>query len=224
METRKVRTKVVVSVLVLTGLVVFVLSAVGGNLEPGAPPGKTMRTLDEIYNLSSSLCQPNVYVPKVDKGPTDMFLQGVGIPGEITEAGHEGWIEVVSYSHGISRPTGGVMQPSEHDDFKIVKVLERSSPLLSLACCQGNVIPNVKMELCRATGGKHKYMEYNMIDVVVKSVRPGGSAQGGESIPLEEVTFYYGKIDWEYVESDYNGNPTGGKVQAGCDVVSNQPR
>ena len=36
------------SVLVLAGLVVFGLTAIGGNLEPSGPPGPTMKTLDEV--------------------------------------------------------------------------------------------------------------------------------------------------------------------------------
>ena len=48
METKQKRTKVVASVLVLAGLLVFALTAIGGNLEPKAPPGPTMKTLDEV--------------------------------------------------------------------------------------------------------------------------------------------------------------------------------
>ncbi len=48
METRTKRTKTAVSVLVLAGLVVFALTAAGGNLEPSAPPGPTMKTLADV--------------------------------------------------------------------------------------------------------------------------------------------------------------------------------
>ena len=48
METKQKRRKVVVSLLTLVGLLVFSLFATGGNLEPSAPPGPTMKTLDEV--------------------------------------------------------------------------------------------------------------------------------------------------------------------------------
>ncbi len=48
METKGKRTKVVVSVLALAGLMVCTLSALAGDLEPNAPPGSTMKTLDEV--------------------------------------------------------------------------------------------------------------------------------------------------------------------------------
>ena len=40
MKTKQKRTKTAVSILVLAGLVVFGLTAIGGNLEPTAPPGR----------------------------------------------------------------------------------------------------------------------------------------------------------------------------------------
>ena len=48
METKQKKRKVVVSVLALVGLAVFALFAVGGSLQPSAPPGPTMKTLDEV--------------------------------------------------------------------------------------------------------------------------------------------------------------------------------
>ncbi|MHC4618138.1 MAG: right-handed parallel beta-helix repeat-containing protein [Planctomycetota bacterium] len=48
METKKKRARVVVSVLALAGLAVFPLMGYAGSLEPSAPPGPTMKTLDEV--------------------------------------------------------------------------------------------------------------------------------------------------------------------------------
>jgi len=48
METKRKSAKVVVSLLALAGLAVFSLFAVGGSLQPSAPPGPTMKTLDEV--------------------------------------------------------------------------------------------------------------------------------------------------------------------------------
>ncbi len=48
METKQKKTKIVVSVLALAAVLVFSLFAMAGSLEPSAPPGPTMKTLDEV--------------------------------------------------------------------------------------------------------------------------------------------------------------------------------
>jgi parallel beta-helix repeat protein len=48
MQTEQNRAKVVVSALTLAALVVFSLISYAGSLEPSAPPGPTMKTLDEV--------------------------------------------------------------------------------------------------------------------------------------------------------------------------------
>ena len=65
-------------------------------------------------------------------------------------------------------------------------------------------------------------MKYDMTDVIVTSCRPGGSAQGGEALPLEEVSFNYGKIEWKYIQTDHRTGGPGGAVPAHWDVVTNK--
>lgn len=160
----------------------------------------------------------------------DCFLKIDGVPGESTDHKHKEWIEILSYSHGVSQPgsgsasSGGARSAErvDHQDFSVVKVLDKASPKLNLYCCTGKHIGTVKMELCRATGDKQKYMEYTMNDVIVSSVRPGGSAQGGEALPLEEVAFNYGKIEWVYTETDHKTGASKGDVKSNWSVVENK--
>jgi type VI secretion system secreted protein Hcp len=78
----------------------------------------------------------------------------------------------------------------------------------------------VTLELCKAGGDKQKYMTYKMSDAIVSSVRPGGSSQGGDALPLEEVSFRFGKIQLEYIPIDKAGKPLG-QVPAGWDLGKN---
>ena len=48
METRQKRTKILVSLLALAGLVVVSTFTMAGDLEPPGAPGSTMKTLDEV--------------------------------------------------------------------------------------------------------------------------------------------------------------------------------
>jgi len=53
-----------------------------------------------------------------------------------------------------------------------------------------------------------------MSDVLVSSVRPGGSA-GGETLPLEEVSLNFGALKIEVTPQDQEGKP-GTPVAALC--------
>jgi len=160
----------------------------------------------------------------------DAFLKIKTIPGECTDDKHAEWIEVLSYSHGVSQPSSGSVSSGggrsaercDHADFSIVKSLDKASPKLNLACSNGEHIPEVTLELCRAAGDKEKYMVYKMEDVIVSGVRPGGSSQGGETLPLEEVSFGYGKITWTYVETDHKTGKAKGNVEAHWDLHANK--
>lgn len=157
----------------------------------------------------------------------DAFLKIDTVPGESTDDKHSEWIECLSYSHGVSQPgtilSGGAQgaERSVHEDFTVVKSLDKASPKLNLACCNGEHISELKLELTSASGDKQKYMVYVMTDCIVSSVRPQGNTQGSETVPLEEVSFNYGKIQWTYTETDSQTGAPKGDVATQWDLVTN---
>ena len=159
--------------------------------------------------------------------PGDAFLQIDGIPGESTDEKHKDWIEILSYSHGVSqsgagsRSSGGAATSGRcnHQDFSIVKTLDKASPELNLFCCNGKHIKKMTLQLCRATGDKQPYMDYLFEDVIISSVSIGG---GGGGIPTESVTFNYGKLNWVYVETDHETGKKLGQVKKWWDLIGNK--
>lgn len=148
----------------------------------------------------------------------DAFLKLSTIPGESSDAKHDEWIEILSYNHGLNQPASGSVSSGgarsaercNHQDFSIVKALDKASPKLALACCNGEHIDEVTIELCRATKDKTRYMQYKMTDVLVTEVRPSGDARGDEPLPSEEIAFNYAKIEWTYTTTDHKtGQPAG---------------
>jgi len=160
----------------------------------------------------------------------DAFLKIATIPGESTDDKHKDWIEILSYNWGVAQPASGSRSSGgarsaercDHQDFSFVHTLDKASSKLFLACCKGEHINNVKLELCRATGDKQKYMEYVLSDVIVSSVRPGGSSSGEQHLPLEEFSFNYGKIELTYTETDHQTGKPKGDVKANWDLVQNK--
>ena len=162
----------------------------------------------------------------------DAFLKIDGVDGESTDEKHPKWIEVLSYSHGMNQPPSSTRSSTgsassgrvNMQDLSVVKHLDSATPKLSVACCTGQHFPNVKLEIWRATqdGGKVKYMEYKMNNVLVSSVRPGGSSQGGDDVPLEEVGFNFGKIEWTYTHTDRKTGAGAGNISGGWDLELNK--
>lgn len=160
----------------------------------------------------------------------DTFLKIDGVPGESTDDKHKDWIEVLSFNHGMSQPvsatassTGGATaERTEHQDFSIVKHLDKASPKLYELCSSGKHIAKVNIEMCRAGGDKLKYMEVNMEQVIISNVAPGGSTKGPDSFPTESVSFNYGKIKWTYTQQKRADGSGGGNVTGGWDLTANK--
>ncbi|MGJ8640756.1 MAG: Hcp family type VI secretion system effector [Opitutaceae bacterium] len=148
----------------------------------------------------------------------DIFIEIDGIKGESTDDKHKDWIEVLSYSTGVSqaisgtRSTGGAGSAGrcDHQDFTITKQLDKASPHLVLACCTGKHIAKIVISVCNASGAKNEMMNYTLKDVLISSISTGGGA-GGES-PTESVSLNYGEIEWTYTQLDHKTGAAGGKV------------
>ena len=162
----------------------------------------------------------------------DMFLNIDGIQGDSADSAHKKWIEVESYNHRISQPLGGALSAqgvhtggrADHADFAVTKRLDSATPILCLHCCTGKHIPNVTFELCRAMGDKTTFMVYKFKDVIVASIAPSGSADTEDPIPMEEITFRYGEIHWEYTPTDIKGGgKKGAAIQAAWSALENKP-
>jgi len=160
----------------------------------------------------------------------DCFLNIDGIPGESTDSKHKAWIEIESFSHGLSQPSSGAQssggarsaERTTHDDFTVVKKLDKTTPKIAVFCCNGTHIMSIKMDLCRATGDKQTYMTYTLSDSIISAVCPTGSARGADELPTESVSFNYGKIEWKYIETDHQTGKPKGTVQANWDLVTNK--
>jgi type VI secretion system secreted protein Hcp len=160
----------------------------------------------------------------------DAFLKIEGIPGESTDDKHKDWIEVLSYHHNMHQnPSGRVSSEGgatsgrvNMGDLMIVKRLDIASPKLAEYCCTGQHIPSVKLEICRAGGDKLKYMEYKLGQVIISSYSPGGTTHGGDEVPLEEISFNFGKIEWTYQQQKRATGQAGGNASSGWDLTLNK--
>lgn len=140
----------------------------------------------------------------------EIFLKLDKIDGESTKQGAEKQIEIFSFSNGASNPssvafgTGSGAGKVDLSSLSLQKQLDKASPLLFQACCQGTHIATGTMIVRESTGDKTTqiYYQYDMTEVFVDSISWGGAAGGGkpsESVSLSakslKVTYWPQKTD-----------------------------
>lgn len=147
-------------------------------------------------------------------GAVDMFLKIDGVEGESKDQSHRDWIDVLSFDMSVSRPIGPGAgggraggQAAEASDLSLSKYIDKSSPKLVLACCDGRHIPEVTLELINTRGGNRTpYMVYKLHNVLVSSYSVSGDTSD-DPLPTEEITLNYESIEWTYVEFDGANRP-----------------
>jgi len=134
------------------------------------------------------------------------FMKIQGIDGPSTSPGKAGWIDVKSHAWGTANP-GAAAQTKRagggcrYGHLRVVKMIDKASPGLARLGAGKRRFPFLELDL----GLERHRLE----DVLVTSVKPAGSAKGGESVPLEEVSFNYSKCSYHYLEQKETGKPKG---------------
>lgn len=147
---------------------------------------------------------------------TDTFMKFDTVEGESTDEKHPGWIELLSFSLGASQPVattsaagGRTAQRVDISDFSAMKMVDKASVDMLLACCNGSHFKKVEVEVCEASEQKHVYIKYELSDVIISSLQTSGSSGGDK--PTESISLNFGKIQWEYTPLKQDGK-AGSKV------------
>jgi len=161
-------------------------------------------------------------------GTWDAYLTVEGVTGESQRAGHEGEIELISFSFGASNPSsigigsGGGIGKADLSTFSFFKHTDASSAELFKHCCAGKHFPTAKVTMYKAggDGGALDYLIFEFEEVYVDHIQWSGSE--GEGIPVEEVAFSFGKVVVTYNQQDAEGAKAG-SFMGSWDVRTGQP-
>ncbi len=149
----------------------------------------------------------------------DMFLKIEGVDGESTNAAHKGWIEIQSWSWGVSQlgsggAGGGFAAGRLTGHVTLIKRIDKASPLLFKRCSDGTVLPLVTIELTR--GGTETYLKYELKEVLVSSIAHGDV--DGDGAPDETITLDFTSTKLTYTQYDASGKPVGQTSAEGASV------
>ncbi len=154
----------------------------------------------------------------------DMFIKIDSVKGESKDKTHKDEIDVLSWSWGMSNSgsshTGGGLGSGKVNvqDISFTKYIDKSSPDLMLACCNGKHIKEAKLTVRKAGEKPLEYLIITMSDVLVTAVSTGGS--GGEDRLTENVTLNFAVVKVEYAEQTATGT-AGDKPKMGWNIKEN---
>jgi type VI secretion system secreted protein Hcp len=127
-----------------------------------------------------------------------IYVKYNNIPGDVTAAGHEKWIEVNSFQwgvgRGISSPTGGssdreASAPSV-SEIVVTKPIDIASAKLLDESLEGEG-EDVTIDFCKTDKGQlNVYLSYTMNNTMIS----GYSISSGGDRPQESLSFSFTKI------------------------------
>jgi type VI secretion system secreted protein Hcp len=154
----------------------------------------------------------------------DMFIKIGSLEGEARDSVHGKEIDVLAWSWGASNSGsahfgGGAGAGKVNvQDLSLTKYIDKSSPDLLLACCNGKHIPEAKLTVRKAGEKPLEYLIITMSDVLITAVSTGGS--GGEDRLTENVTLNFAKVKVNYIEQTPTGG-AGAKPEMGWNIAEN---
>jgi type VI secretion system secreted protein Hcp len=156
----------------------------------------------------------------------DYFLKIDGITGECDDHKHAkemqlqswSWGETNSGSSGLGGGAGSGKVSMQ--DFHFVIDYSLASPDLFISCATGKHIPLATLTCRKAGGEQHEYLIVKFTDILISSYQSGGSQHGG-SLPTEQVSFNFTKVEIGYAPQKKDGQLDAMKWK-GYDVKKNQ--
>jgi type VI secretion system Hcp family effector len=146
-----------------------------------------------------------------------MYLHLPDIPGGSEDIDHKDWILIMSYSYEGAKESD--IAAAEYGDFTITKFVDKSSPKLAEAMNTGELFLEVILEIISANGTS---MTYKLGDAKITGVRVYSAMDGVAKIHMEDVSFTYETIKWEYT-SPGTSDTASESVSSGWDIVKSSP-
>jgi len=140
----------------------------------------------------------------------DMFIKIDDVKGESKDSAKKDQIDVLAWSWGVSNSGsahtggGGGAGKANVQDLSFTKYVDKSSPDLLLASCNGDHYKEAKLVVRKAGTTPLEYLTITMSGkVLVTSVSTGGS--GGEDRLTENVTLNFAKVKFAYALQGVKG-------------------
>jgi type VI secretion system secreted protein Hcp len=144
------------------------------------------------------------------------FIKFDGVDGECQDKDHKNWSPFLSMSQGIHKPGGGATGSTRRrgdtvlEDIQVTKELDKSSPKLAEAVCNGKVFPKVELHFTASytDAGRVTYLAYELKNVAISSYHVSGAGQA-DQVPTDSFSLNFEEIKVTYTENDNKGKKKG---------------
>ena len=139
----------------------------------------------------------------------DILLEISGVEGESVIAGHEGKIDLVNWNWNLNQSGsmhiggGGGAGKVDVGDIMITKYVDKSTPDLIRACCNGNHFDEAILLVRKAGTEPLDYMRITMTKVMITNYSADGAA-GGDSL-MENLALNFAKCQVDYTPQKEDG-------------------
>lgn len=159
----------------------------------------------------------------------DYYLEIEGIPGESVEKGFKDYIDVESFSWGVTQSgttgsgAGGGAGKATFQDLSFTTRVSRASPNLMIACATGQHIKEATLIARKAGDKAQTFLTIRMEDLLVSSYQTGGSGSdpSADTFPMDSVSLNFARIRFEYRRQLENGT-MGPPIEVGYDLKTNK--
>jgi type VI secretion system secreted protein Hcp len=153
---------------------------------------------------------------------SDYLLKIEGIKGESNDAKLKEAIEIESFSWGATQTGsfasggGGGAGKVNFQDIHFTTQVNAASPALAAKCASGEHIKLAELTVRKAGKEQQDYYKVKLGDVLVSSYQSGG-ANGASSVPTDQFSLNFAKIEFVYKAQKPDGT-LGAAVEFGWDL------
>jgi type VI secretion system secreted protein Hcp len=144
-----------------------------------------------------------------------IYLKFDSIDGEATAKGKEKWIEVLSFSWGVTNSStitsggGGGAGKASFQDLHFVQKTQASSPKLLSAAARGEHIKSALLTFLKgeSAAAPAEYLKLKLEDVIISSYQTAGAEGSEGDVPTDQVSLNFAKIEFDYTPANGDGTP-----------------
>ena len=152
-----------------------------------------------------------------------IYLEYEGVPGEVTEEGHKGWIEIHSFQwgvgRGISTPVGSASKRESSSPSVSEVVLSKATCKASAKLFNEATVGQAKKAVIEFTETGPSQQEVYLRFELTNALISGYSLSSGGDRPSESLSLNFTKVEMKYTPYD-DKHKAGSPIPAGYDLVT----